>query len=137
LQLVASQRGSTDAIKNAAVHASVHIGEPEGSKGFGLAVDLHVEGVEDQALIDASHAACPYSRALKDGAVVNVRKGSGDPATGAQGSTASADKFGEQKNDSSDSSDNSKSAPSSWTDKSGGNESDGLKQSGSRTAGYQ
>ena len=53
--MVAGQRGSAQAAKNAAVHASVHIGAPEDGEGFGLAVDIHVEGVEDQALIDAGH----------------------------------------------------------------------------------
>jgi Ohr subfamily peroxiredoxin len=56
LQMVAGQQGKTDAARNAAVHAQVHLGPPEGSAGFGLAVDVQVEGVDDQELIDAGHA---------------------------------------------------------------------------------
>lgn len=140
--MVAGQRGSSEAIKNAAVHTSVHIGPPEGSEGFGLAVDIHVEGVEDQALIDAGHAvrvyhfylltkrlhymrtqACPYSRALKDGAVVRVSKGKGDPATGAAGTTKSTETSG--------------SSGSSDSSSSGSSKPDGIEQSGAATGGYQ
>jgi Ohr subfamily peroxiredoxin len=56
LQLVAGQKGKTDAAKDATIRTSVHIGKPEGSEGFGLAVDITVNGVEDQELIDAAHA---------------------------------------------------------------------------------
>lgn len=75
------------------MHAQVHIGKPNDMAGFGLAVEIQVEGVDDQALIDGAHAvrdcsssvipasalrhfvkACPYSRAFKHGAVVNVTK---------------------------------------------------------------
>jgi organic hydroperoxide reductase OsmC/OhrA len=59
LQLVAGQKGKSEAAKNATIHASVHIGQPEGSEGFGLAVDIRVEGIEDQELIDAGHAVSP------------------------------------------------------------------------------
>lgn len=40
--------------KNAKVHASVHIGEPEGMPGFGIAVDMKVEGI-DEELLKAGH----------------------------------------------------------------------------------
>ncbi|KAI0358535.1 OsmC-like protein [Trametes cingulata] len=74
LQLVAGQTGKTDMARNAVVHTQVHLGEPEGMEGFGLQVDIQVEGVDDMDLIQAGHKACPYSRALAHGAVVNVTK---------------------------------------------------------------
>lgn len=40
--------------KNAKVHASVHIGEAEGMSGFGIAVDMKVEGI-DEELLKAGH----------------------------------------------------------------------------------
>ncbi|KAG6840479.1 hypothetical protein C0991_006463 [Blastosporella zonata] len=57
----------------AVVHTSVHIGEPNELAGFGLAVDIKVEGVDEEVL-KAGHEACPYSRALQHGVVVNVSK---------------------------------------------------------------
>lgn len=74
LQMMAGRTGKTESARNAIVHASVHLGEPEELGGFGLAVDIKVEGVEDEELIMAGHDACPYSRALTHGAVVNVSK---------------------------------------------------------------
>lgn len=74
IQLVAGQQGKTDMARNAAIHTQVHIGKPNGLNGFGLEVEIQVEGIEDQALIDAGHEACPYSRALKHGAVVKITK---------------------------------------------------------------
>ncbi|TFK53716.1 OsmC-like protein [Heliocybe sulcata] len=76
LQLVAGRRGeeAKRQAKNAVVRARVHMGEPQDLGGFGLAVDIEVEGVQDEELIQAGHEACPYSRALKHGAVVNVSK---------------------------------------------------------------
>jgi hypothetical protein len=55
MQVAAGQRGQVDAAKDAKVHAQVHIGQPDGSEGFGLEVHVQVEGVEDQGLIDAAH----------------------------------------------------------------------------------
>ncbi|KAG1739241.1 OsmC/Ohr family [Suillus lakei] len=74
LQMVAGQTGKKDAARNAVIHTTVHLGETAGIGGFGLAVDIKVEGVEDEELIKAGHEACPYSRALMHGAVVNVSK---------------------------------------------------------------
>ncbi|KAF8843028.1 OsmC-domain-containing protein [Paxillus ammoniavirescens] len=74
LQMVAGQKGKKDAVKNAVIYTSVHLGEAEKLGGFGIAVDIKVEGVEDEELIKAGHEACPYSRALTHGAVVNVSK---------------------------------------------------------------
>ncbi|OSD06962.1 OsmC-like protein [Trametes coccinea BRFM310] len=75
LQMVAGQTGKTDQARNAVVHAQVHLGEPADMEGFGLQVDIQVEGVDDMDLIQAGHKACPYSRALTYGAVVNVTRG--------------------------------------------------------------
>ena len=93
--MVAGKSGKKDAVKNAAIHARVHLGEPKDIGGFGIAVDIKAEGVEDEALIQAAHEVrslfsdsssrssgayssllqnCPYSRALTHGAVVNVSK---------------------------------------------------------------
>ena len=44
-----------EAAKNAKIHTKVHIGEPNDQPGFGLAVEIIVEGVKDQALIEAAH----------------------------------------------------------------------------------
>ncbi|OJA18671.1 hypothetical protein AZE42_08860 [Rhizopogon vesiculosus] len=74
LQMMAGKMGKKDAVKNAVIHARVHLGEAEELGGFGLAVDIKVEGVEDEELIKAGHDACPYSRALTHGAIVNVSK---------------------------------------------------------------
>jgi len=71
IQLMAGRMGRKDGAKNAVVHASVHIGTPTDLPGFGIAVDIKVEGV-DEELLQAGHDMCPYSRALKHGAVVNV-----------------------------------------------------------------
>ncbi|THH00764.1 hypothetical protein EW026_g1811 [Hermanssonia centrifuga] len=57
LQLVAGQQGKKEAARNAVVHTQVHLGKPNDMDGFGLEVEIQVEGVEDQALIDAGHAA--------------------------------------------------------------------------------
>ncbi|KAI0335140.1 OsmC-like protein [Cubamyces sp. BRFM 1775] len=74
LQMVAGQTGKTDKARNAVVHTQVHLGQPEGMEGFALQVDIQVEGIDDMELIQAGHKACPYSRALAHGAVVNVTK---------------------------------------------------------------
>ncbi|CAA7260717.1 unnamed protein product [Cyclocybe aegerita] len=71
IQAVARTQGKSDMAKNAVVRASVHIGEPNEAQGFAIAVDIKVEGI-DEELLKAGHAFCPYSRALGQGAVVNV-----------------------------------------------------------------
>ncbi|EPQ56918.1 OsmC-like protein [Gloeophyllum trabeum ATCC 11539] len=75
-RLVASKKGreAQEQARNAVVHTDVHMGEPKDLGGYGLAVDVKVEGVDDEELIQAGHEACPYSRALKHGAVVKVSK---------------------------------------------------------------
>ena len=91
MQLVGSKMGKADMARNAVVHTQVHLGQPNDMDGFGLEVEIKVDGA-DQELIDAGHAvsessptisntanadfsqACPYSRALKNGAVVKVSK---------------------------------------------------------------
>lgn len=55
MQLVAGQKGQGEAAKKAVIHSQVHMGKPKGLQGFGLEVELKVEGIEDQALIDAAH----------------------------------------------------------------------------------
>jgi hypothetical protein len=77
-------------VKNAKVHTSVHIGTPNELPGFGLAIDIKVEGVDDE-LLQAGHEVClekftpsimsytrlqfcPYSRLVREGGVVKVSK---------------------------------------------------------------
>ncbi|TDL26068.1 OsmC-like protein [Rickenella mellea] len=74
LQLVASKTGKKEAAQNAKIHTAVHLGSPEGFEGFGIGVDIKVEGLDDTELIKAAHEFCPYSRALRNGVIVNVSK---------------------------------------------------------------
>ncbi|KAH8119320.1 OsmC-domain-containing protein [Phellopilus nigrolimitatus] len=74
LQLVASKAGKKEAAAHAKIHTAVHLGPPKGLEGFGINVDIKVEGVEDDELIQAAHEFCPYSRALAHGAQVTVSK---------------------------------------------------------------
>ncbi|CCL98672.1 uncharacterized protein FIBRA_00674 [Fibroporia radiculosa] len=74
MQMMAGRVGKAEAVKNAVIHAQVHVGTPNEMEGFGLKVDIQVENVEDEEIIKAGHEACPYSRALKYGAEVNVTK---------------------------------------------------------------
>jgi hypothetical protein len=53
--MVAGKTGKKHAVKSAVVHTEVHLGEPNAIGGFGLAVDIKVEGVDDDALIHAGH----------------------------------------------------------------------------------
>lgn len=55
LQLVAGKRGMAEQAKNATIRSSVHIGKPEGQEGFALAVDMTVNGIDDQSLLDEAH----------------------------------------------------------------------------------
>jgi hypothetical protein len=47
---MAGKLGKKDMAKNAVVHASVHIGQTEELDGLGIAVDMKVEGVDDEVL---------------------------------------------------------------------------------------
>ena len=58
LQMVANRLGKSDAVKGAVIHTSVHLGEAEQIGGFGIAVDIKVEGVEDEDVIKAGHEVC-------------------------------------------------------------------------------
>lgn len=53
--MMAGKMGKKDAVKDAVIYTSVHLGEAEELGGFGLAVDIKVEGVEDEELIKAGH----------------------------------------------------------------------------------
>ena len=56
LRSVAGQTGErAEAARNAKVHAQVHMGKPKDLPGFGIAVELKVEGIKDQDLINAAH----------------------------------------------------------------------------------
>lgn len=54
MQLMAGKMGKSDVAKKAVVHTQVHVGEPKEMEGFGLEVDIKVEGVDDE-LIKAGH----------------------------------------------------------------------------------
>ncbi|KAF6749633.1 organic hydroperoxide resistance protein [Ephemerocybe angulata] len=73
IQFQARQLGKKEQGEKAVVHAEVHIGPPSDRPGLGLAVDLTVEGVDDE-LLQAAHQMCPYSRAVSDSIVVNLKK---------------------------------------------------------------
>ena len=47
---MAKRLGKDEMGKKAVVHASVHIGEPDQFQGLGLAVDIKVEGVDEEVL---------------------------------------------------------------------------------------
>lgn len=64
LQLVAGKTGKIDMARNAVVHTQVHIGQPEGKDGFGLEVDIQVEGVDDE-LLQAGHKVSSYLSVLR------------------------------------------------------------------------
>jgi organic hydroperoxide reductase OsmC/OhrA len=57
IQAVAKGLGKAEMAERAVVHTSVHIGEPDNKPGFGLAVDIKVEGV-DEELLKAGHEVC-------------------------------------------------------------------------------
>lgn len=52
--MMAGRMGRPGGANDAVVHATVHLGEPEEMKGFGIAVDISVEGV-DEELLQAGH----------------------------------------------------------------------------------
>lgn len=60
LQMMAGRMGKKDAANNAVIHVDVHLGEAEKLGGFGLAVDIKVEGVKDEELIKAGHEVCTF-----------------------------------------------------------------------------
>lgn len=92
IRLAARALGRKDDAKELVIHTSVHIGEPKDLGGFGFAIDIEVEGV-DEELLQRGHEVrlqtmphlhytdwiyapkeCPYSRALKDNVEINVRR---------------------------------------------------------------
>ncbi|KAI0373946.1 OsmC-like protein [Pilatotrama ljubarskyi] len=76
LQLAAARANKKHLAENAKVTANVFLGHPTepDMDGFGLRVELNVEGCNDDAIIAAAHEFCPYSRALTHGAEVKVTK---------------------------------------------------------------
>jgi hypothetical protein len=55
LQVAASRAGKKEVGERAVVNADVSIGRTQVVPGLGLKVVLRVEGVEDQAILDAAH----------------------------------------------------------------------------------
>ena len=53
--MMAGRMGRPGGARDAVVHATVHLGESETMPGFGIAVDISVEGV-DEELLQAGHA---------------------------------------------------------------------------------
>ncbi|KAI0916428.1 hypothetical protein AcW1_008841 [Taiwanofungus camphoratus] len=76
LQLMAARAGKKDIAQNAKIHTHVFLGHPKDPdmEGFGLRVELTVEGCDDDAIIASAHDFCAYSRALKHGVEVTVNK---------------------------------------------------------------
>jgi len=72
IQFKAREFGRPEVGAKAVVHTDVHIGTPNEANGFGLAVDITVEGVDDE-ILKAAHALCPYSRATEGNIVVNIK----------------------------------------------------------------
>ena len=54
---MAQRLGKEEMGKKAVVHTCVHIGEPNHLQGFGLAVDIKVEGADEEVL-KAGHEVC-------------------------------------------------------------------------------
>ena len=73
VQVVAANAGKKEVGARAVVHADVSIGRSKDDPGLGLKVVLRVEGVEDQAIIDAAHEVSytVVTAAGTDGLVVN------------------------------------------------------------------
>lgn len=61
IQAAGKSLGKSDMAKNAVVHASVSIGLSAEIQGFGLAVDIKVEGI-DEELLKAGHEVCHCMR---------------------------------------------------------------------------
>ncbi|CDO68967.1 hypothetical protein BN946_scf184782.g15 [Trametes cinnabarina] len=76
LQLAAARANKKELAENAKVTANVFLGHPSEPDidGFGLRVEINVEGCDNDEIIAAAHEFCPYSRALKHGAEVTVHK---------------------------------------------------------------
>jgi hypothetical protein len=55
IQVAATKAGKKEVGEHALVHADVSIGQTKEIPGLGLKVVLRVEGVEDQAILDAAH----------------------------------------------------------------------------------
>ena len=69
LGLVASQR-KVD-VANARITCRATIGKDDGGFGLSFELDVSIPGlphVQAQALVDAAHNVCPYSKAFKHGA---------------------------------------------------------------------
>jgi len=76
LQRAAAAAGKTEEAQRARVHTVVRIGHCEEPllEGFGLEVEINVEGVDDDEIIKAAHEFCPYSRMLHHGIRVIIKK---------------------------------------------------------------
>jgi hypothetical protein len=55
VQEAATKLGKREVGARAVVHVDVSLGQPTDRPGWGLKVVLRVEGVEDQAILDAAH----------------------------------------------------------------------------------
>jgi hypothetical protein len=55
IQVASAKAGKKEVGERAVVHADVDIGQTQEIPGMGLKVVLRVEGVEDQAILDAAH----------------------------------------------------------------------------------
>lgn len=55
IQAAAEKVGKKEVGARAVVHADVTLGQPTDRPGYGFKVVLRVEGIEDQAILDATH----------------------------------------------------------------------------------
>ncbi|KAI0786773.1 OsmC-like protein [Abortiporus biennis] len=76
LQLVASRANRMDIAEKVKVHSAVFLGHPKDPSlpGFGLRVEVDVEGCDDDEIIGEAHEGCAYSRALRHGIDIKVSK---------------------------------------------------------------
>ncbi|KAK7692513.1 hypothetical protein QCA50_004140 [Cerrena zonata] len=76
IQLAAARANKMEIGDMAKVHTNVFLGHPEDPNidGFGLRVELLVEGCDDDSIISAANDFCPYSRAFQHGIEVQVKK---------------------------------------------------------------
>jgi hypothetical protein len=72
IQIVATEAGKKEVGDRAVVHADVSTGRTKDIPGMGLKIVLRIEGVEDQAILDAAHeVSCTVVVTATDADAVN------------------------------------------------------------------
>ncbi|MDO5504869.1 MAG: organic hydroperoxide resistance protein [Pseudoxanthomonas suwonensis] len=73
---VVAERQEVTLPEDLAVDAEVDLGQSDGNFGIGARLDVKLPGMdqsEAQALVDAAHQVCPYSRATRGNIPVEVK----------------------------------------------------------------